>query len=309
MKSTVTQTNLGLPNRRQGKVRDLYDVPLENGDLGLLVVATDRISAFDVVLGTGLPGKGVVLTQLSKFWFDFFGKSFTNHLISTEVDEVPGLSDAERTLIRDRIMLCRGCKVLPVECIVRGYITGSGYKDYLNSGKVCGIELPDGLSNSDKLSEPLFTPSTKAEIGLHDENITFEQGCEIVGTETMSWLRDSALKLYSTASEHAQSNGIILADTKFEFGTIDGEDHPLLIDEIFTPDSSRFWPADEWEPGREQKSFDKQIVRNYLETVVSSGEWDKTPPGPELPKEIVEAASKRYLEAFELLTGTSLNIS
>ncbi|MXW53649.1 MAG: phosphoribosylaminoimidazolesuccinocarboxamide synthase [Gammaproteobacteria bacterium] len=306
MTKTVTETRLTLPNKRQGKVRDLYDVTLANGDPGLLIVATDRISAFDVVLENGLPGKGVVLTQISRFWFDYFGERVNHHLVSTDVADVPGLTDEEREQIEGRIMLCRRTSVLPVECIVRGYITGSGYKDYMRSGKVCGIDLPSGLKNSDRLSEPLFTPSTKAEAGLHDENISFEEGVEIVGRETMSWLRDTTLDLYKTASAHARDCGIILADTKFEFGVIEGEEEPLLIDEIFTPDSSRFWPAEEWEPGREQNSFDKQIVRNYLETVVSAGTWDKTPPGPELPENVVDAASRRYLEAYELLTGSSL---
>lgn len=309
MTKTVTETHLNLPNRRQGKVRDLYDTTLPNGEPGLLIVATDRISAFDVVLDTGLPGKGVVLTQISGFWFDYFSDQVQHHLISTDVADVPGLNDQEREQLRGRIMLCRRTSVLPVECIVRGYITGSGYKDYMRSGMVCGIELPEGLQNSDRLSKPLFTPSTKAEAGSHDENISFEQGVDIVGLETMSWLRDTTLELYSRASEHARSKGIILADTKFEFGVIDGNPHPLLIDEIFTPDSSRFWPASEWEPGREQNSFDKQIVRNYLETVVAAGDWDKTPPGPELPDHVVEAASNRYLEAYELLTGSTLSLT
>lgn len=309
MTKTVTETHLNLPNRRQGKVRDLYDVTLPNGDPGLLIVATDRISAFDVVLGTGLPAKGIVLTQISRFWFDFFEDRVQHHLISTDVGDVPGLTNQEQELLRGRIMLCRRTSVLPVECIVRGYITGSGYKDYMRSGMVCGIELPQGLKNSDRLGEPLFTPSTKAEAGSHDENISFDQGVDIVGLETMSWLRDTTLELYTSASKHASSKGIILADTKFEFGVMDGYLHPLLIDEIFTPDSSRFWPANEWEPGREQNSFDKQIVRNYLETVVSAGEWDKTPPGPELPDHVVEAASRRYLEAYELLTGSSLDLA
>ena len=309
MTKTVTETQLTLPNKRQGKVRDLYDVTLANGDPGLLIVATDRISAFDVVLENGLPGKGVVLTQISRFWFDYFGERVNHHLISTDVADVPGLTDEEREQVEGRIMLCRRTSVLPVECIVRGYITGSGYKDYMRSGKVCGIDLPTGLKNSDRLSEPLFTPSTKAEAGLHDENISFEEGVEIVGRETMSWLRDTTLDLYKTASAHARDCGIILADTKFEFGVVEGEEEPLLIDEIFTPDSSRFWPAEDWEPGQEQNSFDKQIVRNYLETVVSAGSWDKTPPGPELPDNVVDAASRRYLEAYELLTGSSLTLA
>ena len=303
----VVSTDLGLPNKRSGKVRDLYDVTLPGGDPGLLIVATDRVSAFDVVMANGLPGKGIVLTQISRFWFDRVGDRIAHHLVSTDVADVPGLTDAEREALRGRIMLCRVTEVLPVECIARGYITGSGWKDYQASGTVCGIPLPAGLVNSDRLERSLFTPSTKAEIGLHDENISFEEGAAIVGEETMGWLRDTTLALYEDARAYALERGIILADTKFEFGRIDGEGIPLLIDEIFTPDSSRFWPADVWEPGREQPSFDKQYVRNYLETVVASGAWDKTPPGPRLPDEVVENTMARYLEAYERLTGGPLD--
>ena len=304
----VVSTDLGLPNKRSGKVRDLYDVTLPGGDPGLLIVATDRISAFDVVMANGLPGKGVVLTQISRFWFDRVQERVDHHLVSTDVADVPGLTDAERRALRGRIMLCRVTEVLPVECIARGYITGSGWKDYQRSGKVCGIPLPAGLVNSDRLEGTLFTPSTKAEIGLHDENISFEEGAAIVGEDTMRWLRDTTLGLYEDARAYALERGIILADTKFEFGRVDGAGTPLLIDEIFTPDSSRFWPADVWEPGREQPSFDKQYVRNYLETVVASGAWDKTPPGPRLPDEVLENTMARYLEAYERLTGAPLNL-
>ena len=304
----VVSTDLGLPNKRSGKVRDLYDVTLPGGDPGLLIVATDRISAFDVVMANGLPGKGVVLTQISRFWFDRVQERVDHHLVSTDAADVPGLTDAERRALRGRIMLCRVTEVLPVECIARGYITGSGWKDYQRSGKVCGIPLPAGLVNSDRLEGTLFTPSTKAEIGLHDENISFEEGAAIVGEDTMRWLRDTTLGLYEDARAYALERGIILADTKFEFGRVDGAGTPLLIDEIFTPDSSRFWPADVWEPGREQPSFDKQYVRNYLETVVASGAWDKTPPGPRLPDEVLENTMARYLEAYERLTGAPLNL-
>ena len=304
----VVSTDLGLPNKRSGKVRDLYDVTLPGGDPGLLIVATDRISAFDVVMANGLPGKGVVLTQISRFWFDRVQERVDHHLVSTDVADVPGLTDAERRALRGRIMLCRVTEVLPVECIARGYITGSGWKDYQRSGKVCGIPLPAGLVNSDRLEGTLFTPSTKAEIGLHDENISFEEGAAIVGEDTMRWLRDTTLGLYEDARAYALERGIILADTKFEFGRVDGAGTPLLIDEIFTPDSSRFWPADVWEPGREQPSFDKQYVRNYLETVVASGAWDKTPPGPRLPDEVLENTMARYLEAYERLTGAPLHL-
>jgi phosphoribosylaminoimidazole-succinocarboxamide synthase len=306
MKEALLETNLSLPNKRAGKVRDLYDVVL-GAEEALLIVATDRISAFDVVMENGFPGKGVVLTQISRFWFDFFSDQFAHHLISTDVNDVPGLTDEEKSVLTDRIMLCRKTEVVPIECIARGYITGSGWKDYQGSGEVCGIKLPDGLQNSDKLESPLFTPSTKAETG-HDENISFEEGASIVGLDLMNWLQDSTLSLYREARDYALDKGIILADTKFEFGQLPGQEEPLLIDEIFTPDSSRFWPAAEWEPGREQASFDKQIVRNYLETVVASGDWDKTPPGPELPVEVIEKGIARYLEAYELLTGNSLTL-
>ena len=307
MAEALLATNLNLPNKRTGKVRDLYDVTLGSGDEALLIIATDRISAFDVVMQNGLPGKGVVLTQISKFWFDHFTSEINHHLISTDVADVPGLTDAERGQLTGRIMLCRKTEVVPIECIARGYITGSGWKDYQNTGAVCGIELPAGLRNSDRLAEPLFTPSTKAVDG-HDENISFAEGAEVVGEELMRWLGEKTLSLYSAARDYAGERGIILADTKFEFGQLSGAGEPLLIDEIFTPDSSRFWPADDWEPGREQVSFDKQIVRNYLETVVASGAWDKTAPGPELPAEVAERAIARYLEAYHLLTGEHLTL-
>ncbi len=306
MAQAVLETHLSLPNKRSGKVRDLYDVTLADGSEALLIVASDRISAFDVVMQNGLPGKGVVLTQISKFWFDYFS-DVPNHLISTDVADVPGLTGDEQKALRGRIMLCRKTEVLPIECIARGYITGTGWKDYQRSGSVCGIELPAGLQNSDRLPEPLFTPSTKAASG-HDENISFAQGVEIVGEALMTWLSDTTLSLYGRARDYALERGIILADTKFEFGQIDGQGTPLLIDEIFTPDSSRFWPADDWAPGREQSSFDKQIVRNYLETLVAAGEWDKTPPGLVLPDEVVERSIGRYLEAYERLTGSKLAI-
>ena len=305
MIQALLETRLNLPNRRQGKVRDLYDVRLEDGAEALLIVATDRISAFDVVMANGLPGKGVVLTQISKFWFEYFSDHVEHHLISTDPADVPGLSPAEREALAGRIMLCRKTEVVPIECIARGYITGSGWKDYQASGAVCGIPLPAGLRNSDRLEEPLFTPSTKADTG-HDENISFAVGAEIVGEELMAWLSETTLSLYNKARAYALERGIILADTKFEFGRPPGAQTPILIDEIFTPDSSRFWPADQWQPGREQPSFDKQIVRNYLETVVAAGEWDKTPPGPTLPDEVVERSTARYREAYRLLTGRDL---
>lgn len=303
--SALLSTNLALPNRRQGKVRDLYDVSLANGKSALLIVATDRISAFDIVLSNGLPGKGKVLTQISKFWFSFFEDKVSHHLISTDVNDVPGLTATEKSLLKDRIMLCELTKVVPIECIARGYLAGSGYKDYKNTGSVCGINLPVGLQNSDRLDPPIFTPSTKAELGDHDENISFAEGVQIVGQSTMDWLQETTLSLYSQAREYALSKGFIIADTKFEFGRTEENSEPILIDEIFTPDSSRFWLAEEWTPGQEQNSFDKQVVRNYLETQVQSGQWDKKPPGPELPESIVEQTMSRYTEALKRLSGST----
>jgi len=308
MTAALLTTRLSLPNQRTGKVRDLYDTTLPDGEPGVLIVATDRISAFDVVLGNGLAGKGIVLTQLSKFWFEFFSDSTPHHLVSTDVNDVDDLTPEERRALDGRIMLCRKTTVLPVECIARGYITGSGWKDYQATGALCGVELPEGLRNSDRLDEPLFTPSTKAAAG-HDENISFAQGVEVVGADIMRWLGDTTLALYSRASDYALERGIILADTKFEFGMLPGTTTPLLIDEIFTPDSSRFWPADRWQPGGEQPSFDKQVVRNYLEEQVADGFWDKTAPGPVLPDEIVELSLGRYLEAFARLTGKPLDLA
>jgi len=305
MTEALMETRLRLPNRRSGKVRDLYDVTLANGAEALLIVATDRISAFDVVMANGLPGKGIILTQISKFWFDRFSADVPHHLISTDPADVPGLDASERALLRGRMMLCRKASVVPIECIARGYITGSGWKDYQRTGAVCGIPLPAGLKNGDRLPEPIFTPSTKAASG-HDENISFEEGVRQVGGERMGWLRDTTLSVYRRARDYALERGIILADTKFEFGVPPGATKPILIDEILTPDSSRFWPVDQWQPGAEQPSFDKQIVRNYLETLVAAGRWDKTPPGPRLPEAIVEQSLARYREAYERLTGLTL---
>ena len=305
MPKLILETNLPLPNRRQGKVRDLYDVEMPDSEQALLIVATDRVSAFDVVLANGPAGKGVVLTQISKFWFDRFGGEFDHHLISTDAADVPGLDAAEREQIAGRSMLCRKARVLPVECIARGHLAGSGWKDYQRSGQVCGIDLPPGLRNGDRLPEPLFTPSTKADTG-HDENISFDQGAAIVGRDTMQWLQDATLRLYGLAREHAFARGIVLADTKFEFGVLREGETPILVDEIFTPDSSRFWPADQWRPGEEQPSFDKQYVREHLETLVAAGGWDKTPPGPALPEDVLANTMSRYLEAYRRLTGAEL---
>jgi phosphoribosylaminoimidazole-succinocarboxamide synthase len=308
MREALLETNLKLPNRRQGKVRDLYDATLPNGQPGLLIVATDRISAFDIVLGNGLPGKGIVLTQMSKFWFDFVSKDVDHHLVSTDVNDIQGITEVERTSLKGRVMLCRKTDVVPIECIARGYITGSGWKDYQRTGKVCGIDLPKGLKNGDELPQPIFTPSTKADTG-HDQNISFDEGVKLVGRELMTTLRDTTLSLYAKARDHARERGIIIADTKFEFGRLAGEKKPLLIDEIFTPDSSRFWPADKWKPGEEQPSFDKQYVRDYLETLVAKGAWDKTAPGPKLPTDVIENTMERYTQAYERLTGRAIDLA
>ena len=310
MAPLVMETDLPLPNRRSGKVRDLYDVPLPGGEPGLLIVATDRISAFDVVMANGLAGKGVVLTQISKFWFEHFASAVEHHLVSTDPADVPGIDASQRASLAGRMMLCRATNVVPVECIARGYLAGSGWKDYQRTGSVCGIALPRDLANGSRLEAPLFTPSTKAETG-HDENISFAEGAALVGEETMAWLKDKTLRLYGLARDYAFARGIVLADTKFEFGVAAGggagsAGEPILIDEIFTPDSSRFWPADQWRPGGEQPSFDKQYVRDYLETLVAAGQWDKTAPGPALPQAVLENTMARYLEAYRRLTGSEL---
>ena len=306
MAPLVMETDLPLPNRRSGKVRDLYDVPLPGGEPGLLIVATDRISAFDVVMANGLAGKGVVLTQISKFWFEHFAGAVEHHLVSTDPADVPGIDARQRASLAGRMMLCRATNVVPVECIARGYLAGSGWKDYQRTGSVCGIALPRDLANGSRLEAPLFTPSTKAETG-HDENISFAEGAALVGEGTMAWLKNKTLRLYGLARDYAFARGIVLADTKFEFGVAAGSgDEPILIDEIFTPDSSRFWPVDQWRPGGEQPSFDKQYVRDYLETLVAAGEWDKTVPGPTLPEAVLENTKARYLEAYRRLTGSEL---
>lgn len=301
MSDALMTTDLPLPNKRTGKVRDLYDVTLPNGDSGILIVATDRVSVFDVVLQNGVPNKGVMLTRISKFWFDFFAGKVNHHLVSTDPADIEGLDDSQRQALEGRIMICRKTEVVPIESIVRGYLTGSGWKDYQKTGKVCGISLPEGMVNSDKIEEPIFTPSTKAEEG-HDENVSFEVACEITDTDTMEQIRDLSLGLYAEAREYAGKRGIIIADTKFEFGR-DGQGKLVLIDEIFTPDSSRFWPADEWEPGKEQNSFDKQYVRNYTEELVAQGKWNKEYPGPALPQDVIDNTSARYEEALKRLTS------
>ena len=275
----------------QGKVRDLYDL----GDK-LLLVATDRISAFDYILEDEIPNKGRVLTQLSCFWFDLLSDVVENHLISADVADLPEEFKPYEEYLEGRFMLVKKAQMFPVECIVRGYLTGSGLKDYQKTGAVCGIELPAGLENGSKLPEPLFTPSTKAEIGDHDENISFERCAELLGDEAAQDLRDLTLAVYTKASEHAAERGIIIADTKFEFGTIDGM--IILADEVLTPDSSRFWGVDDYEVGREQPSFDKQFVRNWL-----NANWDRTGNPPRLPQDVIDQTSAKYVQAYETITG------
>ena len=281
---------------RRGKVRDVYEVDSHR----LLIVATDRISAFDSVSPTPIERKGEVLTALSRFWFARLGHIVPHHLITTEIDEMPPVVGAHTHELRGRSMLVKRTEVFPVECVVRGYLSGSGWKDYQRSGQVCGHQLPEGLRDSEKLSAPIFTPATKAETG-HDENISEEQMAEIVGREVMERLRAVSLGLYQEASDYARSRGIIIADTKFEFGR-DEAGTITLIDEVLTPDSSRFWPVESYEVGKSQASFDKQYVRDYLESI----KWDKQPPCPELPNEVAQATTARYLEAYELIVGEKL---
>lgn len=276
---------------RQGKVRDIYDL----GD-ALLMVATDRLSAFDVVMPNPIPGKGRVLTQMSRFWFAMVGGLIPNHLITAEVEKFPKVCRPYINILRDRSMLVRKAVPLPIECIVRGYLSGSGWKSYKDAGAVCGIRLPGGLQESDRLPEPLFTPSTKAELGAHDENISLEQAADMLGREMALQVRDISIAIYKQAVAFAEPRGIIIADTKFELGMVDGRLY--LIDEILTPDSSRFWPKDTYQPGGPQKSFDKQYVRDYL---VSLG-WDKRPPAPELPPEVIQNTRIKYEEALRRLT-------
>ena len=275
----------------QGKVRDIYDL----GDK-LLMVATDRISAFDYILEDEIPHKGAVLTQISLFWLEQLKDVIGNHLISADVADLPEQFKPYADYLRGRFMLVKKAEMFPVECIVRGYLAGSGLKEYQKQGTVCGIQLPEGLVNSSKLPEPIFTPSTKAEIGDHDENISFERCAEILGEDAATQLRDLAIKVYSVDRDHAAENGIIIADTKFEFGVIDGQ--IILADEVLTPDSSRFWPGDAYEPGRDQASFDKQYVRDWL-----NANWDRQGNPPHLPQEVIERTSQKYIAAYEKISG------
>jgi phosphoribosylaminoimidazole-succinocarboxamide synthase len=279
----------------RGKVRDIYEV-----DGKLLLVASDRLSAFDVVMPDGIPGKGQVLNRISAFWFRKLENIVPNHMISIEVGEFPPAARAHAEMLRGRSMLCRKAAPLPIECVVRGYLSGSGWAEYKEHGEVCGIRLPKGLVESARLPEPIFTPATKEEKGRHDENISFERMVEIVGKERATQVRDTTVALYRSAAEYALGRGIIIADTKFELGLADGK--LLLIDEALTPDSSRFWPAAEYRAGGPQKSFDKQFVRDYLLTLP----WNKTAPGPKLPSDVIEKTSQKYREALRILTGSDI---
>ena len=285
----------GLTHLRSGKVRDLYEVHPDH----LLLVASDRVSTYDVVHPTLVPDKGRVLTGLSSFWFDRLRHLVPNHLVSTSVADLPPAAQAQADELRGRVMLCRRVEIVPFECVVRGYLVGSGWKEYQRDGTVCGIALPDGLREADRLPEPIFTPATKSEEGEHDENVSFEVVADSVGEEVASRLRAVSLELYASGSDYAGERGIILADTKFEFGLLDGE--LVLADEVLTPDSSRYWPADAWSPGTTPPSFDKQFVRDYA---TSTG-WDRQPPAPELPDDVVAATREKYVEAYERLTGAS----
>jgi len=288
MRESVTQTNLTLGPVRRGKVRDIYDL----GDR-LLMISSDRISAFDWVLPTPIPDKGRVLTQISAFWFDLL--QTPNHVLSLEVESL-GLSEADAASLAGRSMIVRKCDVVPIECVVRGYLEGSGWKEYQQTQAVCGIALPAGLQQGSPLAEPIFTPATKEESG-HDINISYEQMVEIVGLDTAAELRRRSIDIYCQGADYARTKGILIADTKFEWGRVDGQ--LILIDEVLTPDSSRFWPADQYEPGRSQPSFDKQFVRDYL---TSTG-WDKNSAPPSLPEEIVNKTREMYIAAYERLTG------
>jgi phosphoribosylaminoimidazole-succinocarboxamide synthase len=294
--TALLTTNLGaIPLLGRGKVRDLYAI-----DDALLLVASDRISAFDHILGTGIPGKGKILTQISLFWFDLLSDIVPNHVITADVNKFPASLQPFAGQLQGRSMLVKRASMFPVECVARGYLAGSGWKDYTATGKVCGIPLPTGLQDGSRLPDPLFTPATKSEGGTHDENISFDQMASHIGAADAAELRRLTLAIYKKAAAHAESRGLILADTKFEFGRIDGT--IILADEVLTPDSSRFWDASAWKPGGAQASFDKQFVRDYLESI----HWNKRAPAPSLPHEVVERTQAKYLEAFQRLTGRHL---
>lgn len=296
MEKVILQTNFSdLKQFKKGKVRDMYDL----GD-SLLMVSSDRLSAFDVIMSDGIPYKGQVLTKISEFWFRYVEDIIDNHIITTDVNEYPDVCKPYAEELKDRSMVVKKAELIPLECIVRGYVSGSGWNDYKKYGSICGIKLPEGLKESDKLEEPIFTPSTKAEIGDHDENISEEKAKEIIGEERYNTLKEKAIAIYKKASNYALEKGIIIADTKMEFGLY--EDKIILIDELLTPDSSRFWPLDEYEPGRAQNSYDKQYVRDYLLSI----NFNKQPPPPKLPEEVIKNTSAKYKEALYKLTGMEL---
>ena len=292
---SATYDLAGLKHHRRGKVREVFDL----GDC-YAIVATDRVSAYDVVLPTDIPDKGHVLTALSDYWFGLTAEIVPNHCITADPEKFPDALQPHRELLKGRTMVVKKAEVFPVECVVRGYLVGSGWKEYQNHGTVCGLTLPEGLLEGSRLPEPIFTPATKAELGDHDENIPFERMAEIIGLDTAERLRTLSLAVYGFGLEHATTRGLILADTKFEFGTCDGV--ITLIDEVLTPDSSRYWPADEWAPGGAQPSFDKQFVRDYLDHIG----WDHSPPAPALPNEVVEGTTAKYRDAYRRITGKEL---
>jgi phosphoribosylaminoimidazole-succinocarboxamide synthase len=301
----LLETSLeGLALNRRGKVRDVYELTLPSGEAALLIVATDRISAFDYVLGSGIPDKGKVLTQLSGFWFERIGDLVPHHLISLDVDAFPDAARRHADALRGRTMLARRTEPVPIECVARGYLSGSGWKEYQQTGSVCGVKLPAGLRESDRLREPIFTPATKADTG-HDVNITEEEAGRLAGRELIARLKALTLEIYRRGAELAESKGIIVADTKFEFGLV-GAGNPatdvVLIDEVLTPDSSRFWPQASYEPGHGQPSFDKQYVRDYLEEI----RWNKQPPVPSLPADVIRRTREKYVDAFRRLSGREL---
>lgn len=311
----LLETSLdGLTLHRRGKVRDVYDITLPSGEPGLLIIATDRISAFDYVLGSGIPDKGKVLTQLSGFWFERMGDLVPHHLVSLDVDRFPDTVRAHADTLRGRTMLARRTEPIPIECVARGYLSGSGWKEYRETGQVCGVKLPAGLNESDRLPDPIFTPATKADTG-HDVNISEEEAGRLVGPDLIARLKALTLEIYRRGCAHAESKGIIIADTKFEFGLAPASpsrhrsegamangSEIVLIDEVLTPDSSRFWPAAQYEPGHGQPSYDKQFVRDYLEEI----RWNKQPPVPSLPDEVIARTREKYIDAFRLLSGREL---
>lgn len=296
MEQVITQTNFpDLKLYKKGKVRDIYDL----GEY-YLMVSSDRLSAFDVIMNDGIPYKGKVLTQISKFWFDFVSDLIQNHVVSVNVDDFPKECRSYSNILKDRSMLVKKSKLIEIECIVRGYISGSGWNDYQTTGSICRIKLPKGLKESEKLPEPIFTPSTKAELGTHDENIDEVKAKSLIGADTYDFIKEKAIAIYKKASEFALTKGIIIADTKMEFGFYNNE--IILIDELLTPDSSRFWPLNEYQPGKSQNSFDKQYVRDYLLSI----KFNKKPPAPKLPDSVIQNTSKKYLEALKILTGLKL---